>query len=173
MAVKPGSQNARILQALAGGTWQTVEAIHSKAGTCRLNSRISELRKHGYTIEHDTVPGKTGARGHRYRLLGGPGETLLLDVRSEIEEIVEDTPDFEDAPRTPVHRFRIYRLYDDNSREIVCTTPTAAGVGTAICELGREGEFTRCSVGVFDCAGPDGDYSRGVWLVNPWDARSM
>lgn len=39
------SQNERILEVLADRQPHTVTEIHKRAGTCRLNSRISELRK--------------------------------------------------------------------------------------------------------------------------------
>lgn len=39
------SQNDRILAVLADRRPHTVTEIHERAGTCRLNSRISELRK--------------------------------------------------------------------------------------------------------------------------------
>ena len=41
---RPGSQCARILDALAGGRPVSMEEIHRRAGFCRLNSRVSELR---------------------------------------------------------------------------------------------------------------------------------
>lgn len=104
--VKPNSQNARILRALSKGKWVTVAEIHRRAGTSRLNSRISELRKYGYEIEHETVPGKTGALGHRYRLVNPPSQTELATL---IEPIEFSGLSREEVPRNMDHRYRIYR----------------------------------------------------------------
>jgi len=48
--VKPLSQNDRILAALQDGREHEMRDIHVVAGFCRLNSRVSELRKRGYVI---------------------------------------------------------------------------------------------------------------------------
>lgn len=69
------SQCDRILDALRHGGWMTTAAIHREAGFSRLNSRVSELRKRGYVIEHEHVPGKTGSKGSRYRWAGAPKPT--------------------------------------------------------------------------------------------------
>lgn len=49
------SQNERILEVLADRKPHTVTEIHERAGTCRLNSRISELRKRVRTEGLDIV----------------------------------------------------------------------------------------------------------------------
>lgn len=71
--IRPGSQNARILELLSDGGWYTTREI-LQAVPCIVHSRISELeRKHGYLIEHEGTGG--GAGNHRYRLvLGGQAE---------------------------------------------------------------------------------------------------
>lgn len=73
--IRPGSQNAAILEALGDGQWHTTAAIHTAAGFSRLNSRVSELRvKHGYTIEQRHVDGAgTGPHAHEYRLVETSG----------------------------------------------------------------------------------------------------
>ena len=45
------SQSDRILAVLADGREHEMRDIHREAGFCRLNSRISELRKRGHVIE--------------------------------------------------------------------------------------------------------------------------
>lgn len=45
-----GSQCDRVLAVLADGNVHTITEIHERAGTMRLNSRISELRARGHTI---------------------------------------------------------------------------------------------------------------------------
>ena len=169
MTVRPGSQGARILHALANGKWQTVQTIHRKAGTSRLNSRISELRhRHGYGIDHDTGgPGPTAARVHRYRLVSAPGELPLRDLPDTLAEFVLD--DDVVTPRTPEHRFRVYRVCDDDSRELVGTAPSEEALGVALCTWGREGEFANCAIGWLDTFGTD--ERPGEWIVKPWDAR--
>jgi hypothetical protein len=54
------------MRVLRDGRWHTAAEIHQLAGFSRLNSRISELRKRGYEIEHETTG--VGAAGSRYRL---------------------------------------------------------------------------------------------------------
>ena len=78
-SVKPGSQCARVLEVLSDCEWHTVAEIHDRAGTMRLNSRISDLRlKYGYAIEHDVEGAGVGAHKHRYRLLA---QSTLFDVK--------------------------------------------------------------------------------------------
>jgi len=163
--LKPGSQNARILRALSGGTWVTVAEIHRRAGTCRLNSRVSELRKYGYVIEHETVPGKTGALGHRYRLLNPPSATELEIISGPSGYASPGLPRG-DVPRDPAHRFRVYRTrYDE--LDLVATASTPEEVGAAIVKLGREGEFAGSCLGLLDTHGTD--ETKGSWVVHPWD----
>jgi hypothetical protein len=64
------SQNDRVQAVLEGrpNEWLSIQEIHAKAGTMRLNSRISDLRlKRGLNIEYRVVDGL-----HCYRLLDGP-----------------------------------------------------------------------------------------------------
>lgn len=163
MSVRPNSQNARILKALSSGTWVTVAEIHRRAGTSRLNSRVSDLRKYGYEIEHEAVPGKTGPLGHRYRLLNPP-------PRSELERLVDppfqETLPRERVPRDSLHRFRIYRMIRDQI-DLVATASSESDVGSAIITLGREGEFAGACVGILDTHGSESD--PGEWILNPFD----
>lgn len=64
------SQCDRVLAVLADGHPHTIDEIHDRAGTMRLNSRVAELRKRG----HDIVCTRDGAT-YRYQLvsLGEPG----------------------------------------------------------------------------------------------------
>lgn len=161
--VKPNSQNARILRALSRGTWVSVAEIHRRAGTSRLNSRISELRNYGYEIEHGTVPGKTGALGHRYRLVNPPSATELATFIDPVE--FSGLPR-DEVPRNRDHRFRIYRqLYDEI--DLVATATTAEDVGVAIIALGGEGVFAHSCVGILDSHGTA--ETPGSWILNPWD----
>lgn len=63
------SQCGRVLAVLCDGKTHPVPEIHERAGTMRLNSRISELRQRGHTIECVRLPGRTGAAAYAYRLL--------------------------------------------------------------------------------------------------------
>lgn len=67
--IRPGSQNARLLEVLADGQWHVSRELHERCGYMRTNSRISELRSHGHRIVGESVPGKTGTDGYRYRLI--------------------------------------------------------------------------------------------------------
>ena len=51
------SQCARVLAVLDDGRPHTMTEIHERAGTMRLNSRISELRERGHTITCSRVGG--------------------------------------------------------------------------------------------------------------------
>lgn len=70
------------------------------------------------------------------------------------------------APRRPEERFRIYRLrYGE--LELLATTPTAEGMGVALCTLAEEGEWVENeAVGVLDTLGRDDE--PGTWIVNPY-----
>jgi hypothetical protein len=59
----------RILEALRDGQWHTSHDLYIKVGHCVLHSRISDLRKKGYTVEGRSVPGYSGALGYEYRLV--------------------------------------------------------------------------------------------------------
>lgn len=63
------SQLSRILDVLNDGKPHSVAEIHRRAGTSRLNSRISDLRKDGYVIRCGTVKGATSSERYTYTLL--------------------------------------------------------------------------------------------------------
>lgn len=165
--VKSGSQNWRILRALADGRWHTVAAIHRRAGTSRLNSRISELRKvHGYAIEHEVLAGKVGALGHRYRLsepLSRAESERLFGVGAPALPIV---PGEVFAPRDQENRYRIYRLVYDEL-QLVATAPDEESVGVALVRLGKEQQFSGSAPGLLDSRGSEGE--AGTWVISPWD----
>lgn len=73
--IKPGSQNARILEILDDGRWHTSAELHRRV-MCVLHSRIAELNKHGRTegfrVEHRG--GGSGAENHEYRLVATPSD---------------------------------------------------------------------------------------------------
>jgi hypothetical protein len=162
---KPHSDSAALLAILSDGQW------HSTAGIKRhrdmtVNSRISDLRAAGYEIVHEQIRGRPGRRAHRYRLLNPPQglfvETNLVDqaeARLEYELL---------WPRNEEHRFRIYRLADE---EPVCiaTAPDESSVGLAIVTIAREGQFANCNFGLLDTHGTD--EKPGEWLIKPWDQR--
>jgi len=67
-AAKPPrfSQSSKLLRILEDGDWHTTRDLLREV-PCIVHSRISELRKRGYEIEHETVG--VGAEGSRYRLI--------------------------------------------------------------------------------------------------------
>lgn len=163
MNVRPGSQNARILRALGNGRWTAVSEIHRRAGSSRLNSRISELRKKGFVIEHRMRSGWSGGLGHQYRLTNPPS-------KEELERLAPEKPAAllkrDEVPRDKTHRYRIYRqVYDEI--DLVATATTAEDVGVAIITLGAEGAFTGSCVGILDTEGTTA--KQGTWILNPWD----
>lgn len=71
--LKPGSQNALIVEALAAnGGWMTTAQIHRAAGFSRLNSRIAELRRYGYEIPSRNIEGRVGPHRTEYMLVAAP-----------------------------------------------------------------------------------------------------
>lgn len=70
--IRPNSQNSRLLAVLADGRWHVSRELHERCGYMRTNSRISELRAHGHHILGESVPGKTGCDGYRYKLAASP-----------------------------------------------------------------------------------------------------
>lgn len=167
MTVRPNSQNARILRALSDGKWVTVAEIHRRAGTSRLNSRISELRKYGYEIEHEVVPGKTGSLGHRYRILNPPPASELARL---IDPLFEDGLPRHEIPRDEMHRYRIYRMKLDEI-DLIATASNPEDLGIAIITLGLEGEFSGTCIGILDTHGSDSE--PGSWVLNPWDTGGI
>lgn len=163
MKVKPNSQNARVLRVLADGKWKSSAAITRKSGATRLNSRLAELRAHGFQIEHRPVPGKTGPLAHKFRMLNPPSLAELATV-IDIEE--EDLLARDEVPRTPAHRYRVYRMAYDKLG-LMATATTSADVGDALIALGAEGDFGGYCVGILDTHGSD--ETQGTWVVNPFD----
>lgn len=165
MAVKPGTQGARVLHALRDGRWHSVAEIHRRAGTMRLNSRVSELRKHGFNIEHRVVTGKPRqALAHQYR---------LINVTDVPDDIVANGPhqtqlNRDEVERTPQTRYRLYRLFR-NEPQLVAACPDPAALGHSIVTLGQRGEFRESCIGILDTHGTD--TVAGTWVVNPWDTE--
>jgi helix-turn-helix protein len=59
----------RVLGRLSDGEWHSsFELTHELQ--VMTHSRIADLRKQGYEIEQERVPGQTGLRAYRYRLQG-------------------------------------------------------------------------------------------------------
>ena len=59
----------RVRLALADGQWHTARELYSSTFTV-VHSRISDLRRKGYTIECRRTSG-SDARSYQYRLIGG------------------------------------------------------------------------------------------------------
>lgn len=65
----------------------------------------------------------------------------------------------------PRQRFRIYRLCEGiEDPQLVATCETPQAVGVTLVELGREGEWDDCPVGVLDVMGEPGLR----WIFRPW-----
>lgn len=165
MALQPNSQNARVLRVLSDGHWHTSSNLVRKTGAKRLNSRMSELRKHGYEIEREPIPGKTGQLGHRYRMTNPPTTAPAAPGsrsrrRSAPSKVV--------APRDMLHRHRLYAMRFDEL-ELVATATTPEDAGVALFTLGREGEFKGSCVGWLDTHGKEDE--KGTWILNPFETE--
>lgn len=68
--IRPNSQNARLLEVLRRGPATNAD-IHRDAGHMIVNSRVAELRSHGYGIECEHLAG-SGARAFLYTLIADP-----------------------------------------------------------------------------------------------------
>lgn len=66
------SQCAAILRVLRDGQVHSVREIHERAGFSRLNSRITDLRKQGHSIDHFCVEAVSQVDRHVYRLVSSP-----------------------------------------------------------------------------------------------------
>lgn len=160
--ITPNSHNARVLHALASGKWVTSAEIERRAGSVRLPSRISELRKRGFQIDHRVVPGAKGKLAHKYKLVNPP-------PKSEIEglfTVALTGIDRGSVPRDKAHRFRIYRMVFDEI-DLVATAEDAASLGEAIISLGESDVFSHSCIGILDTKGSAG--TKGTWIINPWD----
>lgn len=164
-ALKPESQNARVLRVLSDGLWHTSSNLVRKTGAKRLNSRMSELRKHGYEIEREAIPGKTGQLGHRYRLTN-PSAPVAVDPRARSRR--RSAPSEVVAPRDMLHRHRLYAMRFDEL-ELVATATTPEDVGVALFTLGNEGEFNGSCVGWLDTHGKEDE--KGAWILNPFETE--
>lgn len=167
MALRPNSQNARVLYVLSDGKWKTSAALQRKTGVARLNSRIADLRKVGFRIAHNVIPGKTGPTAHRYRLLNPPSQAELARL---IDLPPRDGLPREDVPRNKEHRYRIYRMIYDEL-DLVATATTPEDVGVALITLGSEGEFEHSCAGILDTHGTEA--SKGTWVLNPFDTSPV
>ena len=89
-------QCGRVLEVLADGQSHSVTEIHQRAGTMRLNSRVSELRRHlkeeGQTIVC-TRAGGTGPDSYLYTLVPlREAEPSFRDSASRSETQVAPSP---------------------------------------------------------------------------------
>ena len=149
------SQCERVLSVLGDGRWHSVSGIHRKAGTMRLNSRISELRSRGHEIECERRKG-TGPRAFFYRWTNIPDE---YRAREAAPPAMADPG----IPNSIETRYRIYsRVYDD--LRCIAAAPTPEALGVALVTMGEEGEFDGKLVGVMDRPTDE----PGRWLVKPW-----
>jgi biotin operon repressor len=162
------SQTSRILAVLWDGREHSVPEIHRKAGTSRLNSRISDLRKKGYEIECRRRPHRIGASAYAYRLVSTPPDARPPEVQVEWERAVSEAESKrEQIPRDLLHRYRLYAVRKGNVLDILGATATPAEIGEMIVSMGREGLLTNLCIGLLDTYGTE--TTTGTWIVNPWD----
>lgn len=70
----------------------------------------------------------------------------------------------------PRQRYRLYRLCNDEpDPELVACVASPAAAGVALVELGREGEWDDCPVGLLDTFGEPGKR----WIFRPWLPNAM
>lgn len=92
-----------------------------------------------------------------------PTSATLRNVNDpESEEFVLDWDEIS-GKHDPRQRFVLYRLCGSDLQEVAtCESPEAAGL--ALVELGREGEWDECPVGLLDRLGEVGQ----KWILRPW-----
>jgi hypothetical protein len=162
--IRKGSQNHRVLLALADHQWHTTAAIHRAVGPCRLNSRVAELRdRHGFDIWCEQIPGRTGAHAFRYRLASDIPRHLVED---DLRRRLEARQRRDEVPRTPDTRFRLYRLAGSHL-ELLDTAATLYRLGGLLIMHAEMGRFAGSAIGVLDTHGTD--EKQGHWIINPWD----
>jgi len=69
----------------------------------------------------------------------------------------------------PEQRFRLYRRDYTGERTLIATCASEEAVGVAICQLGREGTWLDCALGILDTRPAEGDPK---WIVLPWEASA-
>jgi hypothetical protein len=159
--LRPNSQNARVLRALADGRWHSSAEIQRKSGPAvRINSRISDLRSKGYAVVSGRKPGQ-GATSYRYRLLEPLDQATVMALITRDEEGALDR---KETPRDASHRYRIYRMVYDELE--LLATATRDNVGVTLIELGEQGRFGSSCVGLLDTHGKE---EPGSWIIHPWD----
>lgn len=166
----PGSQTSRILAVLWDCKHHSVAEIHRRAGTSRLNSRISDLRKMGCSIELSRRAGRKGAQSYVYRLLAEPATIEMPREHVEWERAQAEAQQRRDSvPRDGVHRFRLYGVRDGDVLDLLATAEDEHDLGPQILRLGREGALRSVCLGVLDTHGTDS--RSGTWIVSPWEGR--
>lgn len=166
----PGSQTSRILAVLWDGRPHSVAEIHRRAGTSRLNSRISDLRRMGCEIEMTRRPGRKGAQGYVYRLVAEPATIEMPREHVEWARAQAEAQQRRDSvPRDGVHRFRLYGVRDGDVLDLLATAEDEHDLGPQILRLGRDGVLRNVCLGVLDTHGTDSH--SGTWVVSPWEGR--
>lgn len=159
------SQAGRILYVLADGQFHTTSEIHRRAGSSRLNSRISDLRKQGKLIECEHIPHrKNGANAYRYRWLN-PDHSLLPTP-------ADHKPPEQKVPRDAAHRYRIYVVPRFGEQTLLDTAADAHELGEKLILHGEAGLLQGCCLGLLDSHGEEPTAKKkGEWLINPHEAR--
>jgi len=168
--ITPGSQNARVLAVLWDGKRHSVPEIHRRAGTMRLNSRISELRGHGCEIKMTRNPKRKGAASYGYTLLSTPPTLEPPAEQAEWARMLADAEQRRHSiPRDAEHRFRLYGVRDGDVLDILGSAATPADLGVLLVELGKRGNLNGTCIGVLDTYGKD--TRAGTWIVNPYEGH--
>ena len=58
----------RLLDRLSDGRWHSAAELYFELNVM-VHSRVADLRRRGYVVECERIPGERGARAYRYRLL--------------------------------------------------------------------------------------------------------
>jgi len=160
--VKPETHCGRVLAALADGKPHTTRQLYRECGPMILHSRVADLRRKGYDITCEHIPGKgMGAGAYRYQWLDAPapeaGNGQLTITTDEI------------APRVPSERYRIFRVRNGGAPEILATVGSEDAIWGAIRLLSEEGELDDACLGVMDALDhQDNGKWVGKWLLLPY-----
>jgi hypothetical protein len=164
--VRPDTHCGKVLAALSDGKSHTTRQLYREVGPMILHSRVADLRKRGYRIECDHIPGKgTGAGAYRYIWVDAPGVPSGGNGQAQMTITTDDI-----APRVPAEQFRIFRVRNGGAPEILATVGNESEIWPAIRLMSEEGMLDDACLGVMDALDHQDANGKwvGKWLLLPY-----